>query len=149
MQPSCSKRGESVGYWTKASGILNIIQVQTMLLNNKWLLQYQEYLDTVQDTRYSSFSLHSHLMIQSSTPTEQFECKAPFTQIGCASVTPHYPCERHRGVIGPKLLHLCDSFGATGTKKMTVWKNVRDGDVWMTCYMCNPQLGDLKATSSS
>ena len=57
-----------VGYWTKAADILKITLIQTIILNNKWMLQYQKYLDTVQGTLdIISRSLHSQLIIHSST----------------------------------------------------------------------------------
>lgn len=62
------KEASQVGYWTKAAGILKITRIQTIILNNKWMLQYQEYLDTVQGTMdIISSSLHSQLIIHSST----------------------------------------------------------------------------------
>lgn len=62
-----AKEASRVGYWTEASGIRNVTWVKTTPVNNKWLLQHREYLDTVQDTvDIISSSPRSQLMIQSS-----------------------------------------------------------------------------------
>lgn len=70
----------------------------------------------------------------------------------CASVPPRHLGERHRGVVGGQNCYT--SVRAVGVIEMNVCVNwhhgtVRQGcGIWTTFYVCDPQMGILKASSS-